>query len=60
MNQTFFILQMTLTQAIKRLWVRLFPDGRRALEKRRLERLLRDSGLSKSEALGIVHRYFNG
>lgn len=47
-------------QHLKRLWVRLFPDGRRALEKRRLEKLLRNSGLSKSEALGIVHRYFNG
>lgn len=46
-------------QAIKRLWLRLFPTRHRALEKRRLERLLRDNGLSKSEAMRITFQYFN-
>lgn len=46
-------------QAIKRLWLRLFPTRHRALEKRRLERLLRDHGLSKSEAMRISYQYFS-
>ena len=45
-------------QRLKTLWVRLFPDGRTALEKRRLERVLRDEGLSKSTAMRLVRDYF--
>ena len=45
-------------QALKKMWVRLFPSGRTALDKRRLERLLRDEGLSKSQAASITHQYF--
>ena len=46
-------------QMLKRLWVALFPDGRRALDKRRLETLLRNAGLSRSVAKDVVSEYFN-
>jgi hypothetical protein len=44
---------------LKQFWIRLFPAGKRALEKRRLERLLRDNGLSKAQAMNISHNFFN-
>lgn len=47
-------------QRIKRLWSRLFPNRHRALEKRRLEHVLQDEGLSRSVSRRIVQRYFNG
>lgn len=46
-------------RALKRLWISLFPGGRRALNKRRLERLLMDVGLSRSEARGVLRDYFD-
>jgi uncharacterized protein YjiS (DUF1127 family) len=44
---------------IKQFWIRLFPSGRRALDKRRLERLLRDAGLTKPQAMNISRQFFN-
>jgi len=36
------------------------PAGNHAMEKRRLERLLREEGIPKSAAVRIVAAYFNG
>lgn len=42
-----------------RAWLaRLSPRKRRALAKRRLEMLLRNAGLSKSQATRISHDYW--
>lgn len=47
-------------QRIKRLWSRLFPNRHRALDKRRLEHILQDEGMSRSVSRRIVQRYFSG
>jgi|GEM_PF-6932519 len=53
-----------MRKAFTRLCGWLFPPkkrqlSQRTLDKRRLEKLLRNAGLSKSQALQISHSYFN-